>query len=63
MNIVDIGTDTAQFPVKKYTNGIFLAVWVKGNKAALLPLLLTWSLGGVGGQEAHMDFIQGCQKV
>jgi hypothetical protein len=26
---VEVGTEAAQFPEKKYINGIFLAVWYK----------------------------------
>jgi hypothetical protein len=29
---VEIGTEAAQFPEKKYINGIFLAVNVQGKK-------------------------------
>ncbi len=36
---IGFGTEAAQFPEKEYTNGIFLAVHVKGSFLDTLPVL------------------------
>jgi hypothetical protein len=53
---VEIGSEAAQFPVKEYINWIFLAVWVRGNKAALLPLLLTHDMKPEEGGGARSTY-------